>query len=93
MDGLRNIITPVWALRGMLILSAIYMICTYLRRKHKLLSMLWGMGSGIAALLLCRRFGAAIAFQPPLTAVNLAVSGVGGIPAVLLLFCLQKITK
>lgn len=55
--------------------------------------MLWGMGSGIAALLLCRRFGAAIAFQPPLTAVNLAVSGVGGIPAVLLLFCLQKITK
>ena len=58
----------IWAVLG------ICMLCYYLRRKRKILSMLAGVGSGFLALLLVHYGGGFFGFSP---ALNLAASGTG----------------
>lgn len=64
--------------------AVLCMAAEYLRRKRKLRAVFLGAGSGIAALLLLHRYGAAVGFAPSLNALNFGIAAVGGIPALLL---------
>ncbi|MBO7394858.1 MAG: pro-sigmaK processing inhibitor BofA family protein [Ruminococcus sp.] len=58
------------------------MIVYYTRRRHKLLSALFGSASGFAALLLVNRFGGELGAYLPLNAFNICGSTVLGAPFV-----------
>ena len=62
--------------------AAAAMLVYYVRRKHKLLSALFGSGSGLAALFLVNRFGGGLGAELPLNAFNLCGSTVLGAPFV-----------
>lgn len=89
MDELKRMCTPQMTLYLIIAVWLLWTAITYLRQKHRLLSLLLGAGSGVGGLLLCHYYGDAFGFQPPLTACTLLVGGVGGIPALLLLYGLQ----
>lgn len=89
MDELRGLFSPSVMLCLLCAVWALWMLVTYLRQKHRLLSILLGVGSGVGGLLLCHFYGDPIGFQPPLTVCTLSVSAVGGIPALLLLYGLH----
>ena len=55
----------IWAVLG------ICMLCYYLRRKRKILSMLAGVGSGFLALLLVHYGGGFFGFSPALNLLHL----------------------
>ena len=79
------------------ILTAVFCVCAggwllreYWRRKtHRLLACLFGIGSGIAGLVLLHIFSGAFAL--PLTVFTVSVSAAGGIPAVILLCVMQML--
>ena len=58
------------------------MIVYYARRKHKLLSVLFGSSSGLAALLLVNRFGGELGAYLPLNLFNVCGSTALGAPFV-----------
>jgi hypothetical protein len=62
----------------------------YARRKHTFKSVLLGMGSGAAALLLLHYFGAPLGYQPELGLFNMSTALVLGVPGVALIFIVNK---
>ncbi|MDO4863902.1 MAG: pro-sigmaK processing inhibitor BofA family protein [Ruminococcus sp.] len=58
------------------------MVVYYARRKHKLLSALFGSGSGLAALLLVNYFGGQFGAYLPMNLFNVCGSTVLGAPFV-----------
>ncbi len=69
----------IWAVIG------IGMFVYYLRRFHTVRSMLWGTGTGLAALLLLHYCGGIIGFSPQLNLFNLIQAGLLGVPGVILM--------
>ena len=67
---------------GMIILV---MLVTYIKRKHKILSFIFGSLSGMTALFLLCRYGSFIGAEVPLNFFNLCGSGILGIPFVVFL--------
>lgn len=58
------------------------MVVYYARRRHKLLSVMFGSGSGLAALFLVNFFGGAFGAELPLNVFNVCGSAVLGAPFV-----------
>ena len=72
--------------------AGIRMLHEYRRkRRRRLLALCFGAGSGIAVLLLIRMQGGLFGFYPPLSLPYLGSAFFGGIPALLLLWLLDRI--
>lgn len=67
--------------------GAVLLFCR--RRKHRLLSAIYGAVTGIGALLLMNCFGGYIGIELPLNAFNLAGSGLLGAPFVVMVTLLR----
>ena len=66
-------------------LMILCMLWLLMHRRKRIRAMLLGSVTGLASLLLLHMFGDAIGYAPTLSAANLAVSGILGIPGTLLL--------
>lgn len=61
------------------------MLVTYIKKKHRILSFIFGSLSGITALFLLCRYGSEIGAEVPMNFFNLCGSGILGIPFVVFL--------
>ncbi len=71
----------------------IFMLIYYLRRSHTFRSILWGIFTGLAGLILLHYFGGIINFSPELNLFNITQAGILGIPGVLLMLIMHFILK
>lgn len=69
----------IWAVLGAA------MLIYYMRCRHKLRSMLWGITSGLAGLVLLHYFGSGIGFSPELNLFNIMQAGILGVPGVVMM--------
>lgn len=69
----------LWAALG------IFMLIYYLRRRHTVRSILWGMLTGLTGLILLHYFGGVISFSPELNLFNITQAGILGIPGIVLM--------
>lgn len=65
------------------------MLVYYLRRRHRIRSVLIGAGSGLLALLLVHYGGSLIGYTPALNALHLVQSVILGVPGVILMVVLH----
>lgn len=65
------------------------MLIYYLRRRHRIRSVLVGSGSGLLALLLVHYGGNLIGYAPALNALHLVQSMILGVPGVILMVVLH----
>lgn len=71
--------------------SIITMIIYYMRRERKILSFAFGAFTGVAALFILNKYGAAFGADIPLNIFNLSGSAVLGVPFVAGLVLLRYI--
>lgn len=65
------------------------MLVYYLRRRHRIRSILIGSGSGLLALLLVHYGGSLIGYTPALNVLHLVQSVILGVPGVILMVVLH----
>lgn len=61
------------------------MLVTYIKKKHRILSFIFGSLSGMTALFLLCKYGSGIGAEVPMNFFNLCGSGILGIPFVVFL--------
>ncbi|NLK70732.1 MAG: hypothetical protein GX286_04755 [Clostridiales bacterium] len=81
MDNL--IFWAAWALAG------IIMLVFYAKRKKSLKSTLFGMLTGVSALLLLHYFGGGLGYQPSLNLFNTMTALVLGVPGVIMMLIIN----
>ena len=69
----------IWAVLGTA------MLIYYMRCRHTIGSMLWGITSGLAGLTLLHYFGSGIGFSPELNLFNIMQAGILGVPGVVMM--------
>jgi len=69
--------------------AVLIMAFYYLRREHRVRTLLFGSLTGIAALLILNEYGGRFSTQLPLNVFNVAGSAVLGVPFVIILVLLE----
>ncbi len=91
MDKLLRLLSPAWLLILFGIICLLIALLALLRYKKALRAMSISGILGVAALVLCHFFGAAVGCCLPLGIIHIAVAWVLGIPGVLLMAVIAMI--
>ncbi len=71
--------------------TVLIMLIYYMKRERKILSLIFGALTGLAALVILNKYGVYIGVKVPLNLFNVGGSAVLGVPFVICLVILQQL--